>query len=310
MTVAQAEAVIEDLLRPSQARLFGAPAWMPEGTFDVVALGVPSDTGNLGSPRSAAAGVPVLRGASRMFPYRLDEHKRPVGWYDYERARPLLSGVRLADAGDLMIDRYDPTAALDRLPEVLRALKRTARLVLILGGDHAITHWTAGALPDDSRVVLFDAHEDATAITGPLPHAGNVARFLERRANVASILQYGLRGLVPGDRAPPAPHRVLCADADALAAACVRTAGAATLLSIDVDVISPEILRAVAAPSPGGLHPRELAAAAAAIGRSGGRVQYLEIAEFAPGPSEDPLAAMTLMQLVVRLLDACLEAPS
>ncbi|HSW49885.1 MAG TPA: arginase family protein [Bryobacteraceae bacterium] len=296
------------MLRPASPTFCNAPAWHEGGQWDVVVLGIPSACGAVGSARSAATGPSAIRSASRIYPIVPRADGNPAGWFDYSLGEALLEGSSIADAGDLVVERYDPLAGLSKIPFIVRELKKTARTLLILGGDHSITYWTAQAMPDTSALFFFDAHEDATAAIGTNPHCGNVVSFLEQLPNLSTIAQYGLRGLVPALRREPADHRRLCAtlaDLERTARACVHRPAQ---LSIDVDVLDPSIMRSVASPSPGGLRQTDLLAGVSAITENGPQIDIVEIVEFAPLQGEDPLTAMLVAELALRVLHRCIRA--
>jgi agmatinase len=292
-------------MRPADRPMFGAPLWSPGERYDVVFVGVPSDLGSLGG-RSPALGPAVLREQSALFPAVAGADGECVGWYDYTARRTLLRGARLADAGDFGIDPGRGPEALEALPAVYEALLESTRLLVVLGGDHSITYWLARALDGDGLVWL-DAHEDATRRRGPYPHCGNVVSYIDSMPNVHAIAQLGLRGLVPDTRAQPPPHRVFCATPAEVVEALRARGCSSAAVTIDVDVLDPSVMPAVAAAMPGGLHVRDLLDVLGALSGAGVRVRALEIAELAPISPADAVPALSLVNFLLRAAATCLE---
>jgi agmatinase len=301
-------AALDRLRRKPSVSFCNADRWDPLCSYDMTLLGIPSDCGMVGSSRSTAVGPSALRSASRIFPSVTDEDGSGIGWYDYSLGRAILPSRRIADAGDVQMRRYRPLDSLEEIPLHVRRLRENTKLLVLVGGDHAITYFTAQGL-DEGLVLLFvDAHEDATAMAGDLPHNGNVVSFLEQRSEISAILQFGLRGLVPHQRRQPAPHRKILRTREQWCEAVRENRDRPMMLSIDIDVLDPVLFGSVASPSPGGMTPAELVNLVVDAREAGARIQALEIVEFAPVAEDGPLPAVTLAQLVLRLADACLGA--
>lgn len=292
------------LTAPRGPRFLGAPTWQPGESADVVVVGCPVDAGKIPGGRSSAPGPRSLRHASQILTDTAVAEKR--GWYDYVSDSVLLEGTSIADAGDLVINAFEPLKSLNSLPGLLQELSRHARLILLLGGDHSITHWSVqGFAAQRPGLLIFDAHEDATGVSEASPHAGNVVSYLERSGNLSRIFQYGLRGLVPARRVQPLPCRTILRTFGE-AKEKIRSAALEELLvSLDLDVIDPQLIRAVAAPSPGGLHPSELLDVLRTA-RDASAIRMLEVLEFAPTQNEDPLQAFLVVQLIIRALHVLL----
>lgn len=125
-------------------RLFDCPAQtlVPART-DVVAIGVPCDTGD----RAAAgtrAGPAALREASMQTLYGIDRATgQSQGWFDVDRGRAILRGVSVCDGGDVFVDHGERQAAVfGRLTEALDILTAAGALPVLLGGDASIC-WPA-----------------------------------------------------------------------------------------------------------------------------------------------------------------------
>lgn len=271
-------------------------------------MGCPTDLGMYAGGRSAAGGPRALRQASQIYP--VSASGPWPGWHEYATGKTLMAGMTVQDAGDLSVDSLDPQKALDLLPDVIRTLKTHCRLVVLLGGDHSLTYWTAQAFEEGGHsMLMLDAHEDATALGGAMPHAGNFIRYLDQTRRQAVIVQHGLRGLVPADQVAPPPNRVFARQAEEIEVHLARGNARELIVSMDVDVLDPMLLRAVASPSPGGLSPSDVVLAMAAAAASGLSTRLLEIMEFAPETREDPLQAFLLVQLIIRAMHELLATP-
>ncbi|MDQ2893927.1 MAG: arginase family protein [Pseudomonadota bacterium] len=128
------------LVTDAPVRLFDCPAHkLKPAQTDVVVLGVPYDLGD-----SAAAGTrdgpAALREASFQTLYGIDRRTgQPLGWFDADRALPILRGVTIGDCGDVFVDHGAPQAQLfARITAALAAVAGGGSLPLLLGGDATI----------------------------------------------------------------------------------------------------------------------------------------------------------------------------
>lgn len=285
---------------------FGVPRWEPDQPYDVVVVGVPSDVGGLGH-RTPAAGPGFLRATSGLFPMRLDRQERPTGWYDYVAGRAILEGVRIADAGDFPCPRWAGPEQRAALPSVYETLRDSARLLLILSGDHSVAHALGQVIRADEGLVWMDAHEDASGQVSAHPHCANVINFLDRMDRVGPISQVGLRGLVTNVRRAPAPKRRLCRTVEEVLAHQKEHGREKAIVSVDVDVLDPTIMPAVGSPMPGGWSYEQLLGALSALRAGGLQIPILEFAEFAPASDQDTSCALALNNAILRALEICLS---
>ena len=287
-------------MNDAASTMFGAPRWSPDERYDVVFVGVPSDLGGLGH-RSPATAPSFLRTTSQLFPLVHDGAGNAKGWFDYSTRTDLLRGVTMADAGDFPVSRASGLRALEPLASVYETLRESASLVVVIGGDHSISHFLAPALHDEG-LVWMDAHEDASPKDGPYPHCANVVSYLDELDNVRAIAQYGLRGIVPADRPPVGPRRRLCGSAEevveTLRSAAVRSAA----VSIDVDVFDPSVMPAVGSAMPEGLRSHDVLRVLRSLRQANIAVPFLELAEFAPLSETDVTSALFLVNFLLRAI--------
>lgn len=292
---------LKSFVKPVKNRFLGAKPYQWGEACDIIILGVPSGLGSHGF-RSPVAGPAAIRKCSRVFAPRALEDAHP-GWWDYEQNRPLLSGVKVRDAGNLIVSPTEPLLGINELPGLIEFLRMHCGLVFVLGGDHSLTFWTAQGMGPNAELLFFDAHEDATTPIGEFPHCGNVISYIESLSNITLITQFGLRGLVPDHRRSPVPHREILLRPEDLLLRARSEARPNTLLSIDTDVLDPSIINGVVSPMPLGKTPDQLVKAIATALQGGRDIQVLELMEFAPLPSDGPVEALALNYLFIRLLD-------
>jgi len=153
-------------------RLFDGPAQkLVASEADIVVLGFPWDFGDVGAA-GARHGPLALREISLQLLYGVDRTSgRALGWFDTDRCRPVLQGVSLADAGDVLIRHGEATAsAFQRAVDAWRTLTRLGPVGVLLGGDSsvALTAITASAEREPIEVIRFAreasrAHEYGSA---------------------------------------------------------------------------------------------------------------------------------------------------
>lgn len=127
----------ERLVWDPPVRMFDAPAQkLRAAQADIVFLGMPWDFGSY-TAAGARRGPSALREASLQILYGLDRLTgRPLGWFDADRRCPVLTGVSLADAGDIVVNHGERHAsAFARASEVLATLTRDGALPVSIGGD-------------------------------------------------------------------------------------------------------------------------------------------------------------------------------
>jgi len=290
-------------IRPARAvRFLNSPQWSIGLETDIIVLDCGYDGGMVPGGRSAAGAPLAIRRASQIFAGNsLAEGK--IGWYDYAQTKMLLQNVSIHDAGSFMIDPVNPEFSLNKLPETLETMFAHCSLVLLIGGDHSISYWTAQAFKsENSTLIFFDAHEDATDIVSTYPHSGNVVSHLDQKMWHDNIIQIGLRGIVPNKRREPPDSRKVYSNVNKIENS-VRTNAESYHVSIDVDVLDPSYVRAVAAPSPNGMSPDQLTQSVRNFTHSHGKTKLLEIVEFAPQTQEDPTQAFLISQIIVRMLN-------
>jgi agmatinase len=184
---------------------------------------------------------------------------------DYDREVALEYGVATEAALDFSADT-SPSHALDRIAAAVADLARTGRLVVALGGEHAISHSVArgllAALGGPLTVVQIDAHSDLRDQYdgAPWSHA-SVARRLLETDGIEQIVQLGIRSVCPEEVAVARanPDRIHLWYREALRqpgwqqALATLVQGRRVFLTLDVDGLDPSIVPATGTPEPDGL---------------------------------------------------------
>jgi arginase family enzyme len=187
---------------------------------------------------------------------------------------------------------------------MLAKIRATARLVVILGGDDSLVYWCLRNSTTPALVHL-DAHEDAVRTIGSHPKHNNFVAHLDHDEPDLKIFQYGVRGLVPASRREPPGSRLVCRTKDELLAALAESSIAEATVSIDVDVVSPRVIRSVVAPMPGGLLPEDVVDVICSMAQSGVSIKQLGLMEFAPDGMEGMLDAVAVLHMLMRCIHAC-----
>ncbi len=159
----------------------------------IAVMGVPTDEGS-----------PFMAG-SRMGPRALREHslrfgQGGAGYYDPENKKQYLdvemSQGLIADLGDVDIWPADIKQTFDNTTEMTRKAREGCDLLVVMGGDHAITYPIVRAIKDDIYVIHFDAHTDYAPFIHDLQFTnGHAFRHISPMPNVKNLIQAGIRSL-------------------------------------------------------------------------------------------------------------------
>lgn len=160
---------------------------------DIAIVGVPSDEGS-----------PFMPG-TRFGPRSIREHSlrfasREDGYFDpTRRVRYLANECRdrlIVDAGDVDVLPTNVEGTFRKVTEVIAGHLALERLVVVLGGDHAITYPVVRAYSGDLHVVHLDAHLDYMPFVHGMQFTNAHAfRQLRRLESVKSLRQIGIRSI-------------------------------------------------------------------------------------------------------------------
>jgi agmatinase len=260
----------------------------------VVIVGAPFDWGATARP-GARFGPEAIRTGD----YLARDGSRPHLTAEVDPLRAL----EVVDVGDVAVVPGYTELSLERIEQVVAAIRRADAVPLLLGGDHTVTFPGAKAVAEvigagDVALVHFDAHADTGETHyGQLHGHGTPMRRLIESGAVPGprFVQIGLRGYWP----PPdvvawmraqgmrswfmddITRRGLDAVVDEAVAAAVGDGARGVYVSIDIDVVDPGMAPGTGTPEPGGLSARQLLDTVQRIGRET-EVVGADLVEVAP----------------------------
>ena len=236
-------------------------------------MGVPTDEGS-----------PFMAG-SRMGPRALREHSLRFGqggkgYYDPEHRKQYLEAEMsqglIMDLGDADIWPADIKQTFENTTKMTRKARAGCDLLVVMGGDHAITYPVVRAIEEDIYVIHFDAHADYAPFIHDLQFTnGHAFRHIAPMPNVKNLIQAGIRSLrhseemiedsiVQGNDVVTMTqfHEM---GPEGLAALVPE--GAKTYVSIDVDVLDISLVPGCVSAEPNGMTYAELRDTLDAIAR-------------------------------------------
>ena len=163
---------------------------------DVAVLGIPYDEATAMRPGSRQA-PRAIRDASTRFGF-LGRGADSTGFFDINRGRNVMEGVRLVDCGDVDVIYFDLERNHRLIAESVGAILERGTLPVVLGGDHSISYPVLRAYEafGPLRVILIDAHLDyKNELMGlKLTNNSPFRRAIELPF-VEQIISFGIRGI-------------------------------------------------------------------------------------------------------------------
>jgi agmatinase len=230
----------------------------------IAVMGVPFDEGS-----------PYLAG-SRMGPRALREHSLRFtsgtgGFYNPETRKTYLDieiaeGL-IADIGDADIAPTNVERSFASVTEMVSTVLERGALPVVLGGDHSITYPVVRGFTEKLHVIHFDAHIDYSPFVHDLRFTNAHAfRHIAPMPHVESLTQVGIRSLRhsqdaiedsinDGNRVVTMPE---FHEMGPRGLAAVVPEGAATYVSIDVDVLDLSLVPGCVSAEPNGMSYAEL----------------------------------------------------
>jgi len=267
--------------------------------------------GLLGAPMEAGSVTP---GRCDLAPAAIRKALRRMGVWD------LVAGIELElavhDAGDVQVQGMSPADGFDPIRLAVEEAAGSHDLVILLGGNNAVTRPAAHALGHplaEVGLITLDAHHDMRE-TDVGPMNGNPVRcLLEDRMPGRNICQIGL--------APFANTRKMTEDArdagillwdieqlldegieTAIDAALEQLSHVeAILVDFDIDVIDRAQLPGAPGARPGGLPASEFFRAARRLAEED-RVRLVDLTEFDPSLDVSDISALTAARWVCEIL--------
>ncbi len=168
---------------------------------EVAVLGIPYDEATAMRPGSRQA-PRAIRDASARFGF-LGRGPESKGFFDINRDRNLMSGVRIVDTGDVDVTYFNQERNFRLVYEKVQGILRRDALPMVLGGDHSISYPVLRAFEEKGplRVVLIDAHLDYKDELMGLRYTNNSPfRRAYELPFVEQILSVGIRGIKSTDQ--------------------------------------------------------------------------------------------------------------
>ncbi|MFI2302954.1 arginase family protein [Actinacidiphila glaucinigra] len=296
-----------------QSPLLSVAEALAGGTSDVVVFGVPYDVGASHRPGSRFGPDYLRRVSGSLFQYR-PEAGSPTGMWDPVRGRQVLSGVRLADLGDIDVGSVltRNAEAFDVTEQLTSRITGAGRFPVMLGGDHSVALAAIrGVLRTYPRlgVIHIDAHAD---YAGPRRddwrqdcHHGNFMGWVVGDARVERVVQFGIRQLTATDTEPsPKVTRWSGRSAARVPIDEVLADLPEDLpyyVTVDVDGLDPAFIPATGTPLPGGFTHTEAVALLEGL-CAARRVVGMDLVELIADSSDQ--SGLVAADIVLRTIDA------
>jgi arginase family enzyme len=298
-----------------EAALSDDPLW-PRASGWLVSGGAPS------GPRLAVVGVPLSKtsispSGAHATPGAVRAALRRFSTF-HAGLDVDLEALSVTDHGDLDVADASTHDHLERVGTALAELGVTADLVVLLGGDNAVTRPAMRTLLPlaTSGLLTLDTHHDVRGFHAGPTNGTPVRGLVEDGLPGHHVVQVGI-GELTNSRAyrdwceDRGVHLIACHDARGRVGAIVteeldRLGQTCTDLyvDLDVDVVDRTFVPGCPGARPGGLSPHELLAAAAAAGRHP-LVRVVDITEVDATADPDgrtvDLAAMCLLSAAAGL---------
>ena len=278
-----------------------------------------------GDPDFGILGIPYditssFQTGSRMGPDHIraatdseQSHSYPlsIGYPDFTYHKPLSKRITLEDIGDLEVGVQHPESASVHMLEAAKKLAQRKCNIIFLGGDHFITYPLLKGLHGGNLgnigLVYLDAHADLYSDMGgqSLSHATTLRKIIDDKiVKIENIVAHDLRMALP-------QHRMELAGMDEVPTHDLKsfTQSVTELservdwiyISVDLDVLRPEIAPGVSHPESGGLDMIELVNLLRACFASH-KVCYADIVELNPHLDKSHLTAVAARDIVKEIL--------
>lgn len=278
---------------------------------DVIFWGIPFDNAHTGVP-GCRLGPNSIREASLMYGY-LEKRGKNFGWYDYDMDKHILKGVSMVDVGNLVMIPAEVMPNFELIKNATSNLVTKCNILATMGGDHSILlPVIEGILTKHKKIniIQIDAHTDFSDewMSSRYNH-GSTMRRISELEGVQNIYQFGIRGLVQGLSNIEASKKrgiKLKTSED------IRTHNYSAedldndfpyYVTLDLDVMDPNIVPCVGSPSPGGFDYATLRRLVYDI-LPGKNVVGVDIVELNPVFDVNNSAALTSARLLLDMLGA------
>ncbi len=277
---------------------------------DVGVFGIPYDEATAMRPGSRQA-PRAIRDASTRFGF-LGKPDSP-GFFDINRGRNLMKGVRIADCGDADVTYFNRERNFELVETMVAGILDAGALPVALGGDHAISYPVLRAFErfGPLRIVLIDAHLDYKNELMGLRFTNNSPfRRAYELPFVEQILSFGIRGIKSTDQELResrdhgnlvfSNYDVFERGVESLFADIPEDLGN-YYLSIDIDGLDPSICPGTESPEAEGLTFTQVKKIAGALAERGTLVG-VDLVEVNPYLDHAELTQHMAVQLLIEVL--------
>lgn len=236
--------------------------------------------------------------------------------YDLETETDL-SGVRVRDAGDVFLKATTPADAFVPVRDAMIALTGPHDLVILLGGNNAVTRPGVHALPAPLArvgVLTLDAHFDLRDTDGGLTNGNPIQALLDDGLPGANVAQIGL---APFANTRRMHEKAKAAGIHVITAAAVRRDGIAVAVEnalarlaervdliyadFDIDVIERALAPGAPGARPGGLTTTDFFTAARQVAAHP-KVAAVDLTEFDPSLDISDVTALVAARWFAEVL--------
>ncbi len=284
---------------------FGIPE-SKSGTSDVGVIGVPYDLTSSYMP-GTRFGPDAIRKATD--DERSHSYPLSLGRSDSDDIS-LSKRLTLEDVGDLEVSMRLPEAAAVDISEASAKLAQKDTKLLFLGGDHFITYPILKGLtrgrPGRYGLIYLDAHADLYSEMGgyQLSHATTVRRIIDDSLlKLEDVAAFDLRSALPDQRKEltgnTAPN--VSIDAFSKRVGSIGKRVDQLYISVDLDVLSPEVAPGVSHPESGGLSMLDLVTLLK-VAFSTGKVRFVDVVELNPLIDKSDLTSIAARDIVKEIL--------
>ncbi len=284
---------------------FGIPE-SKSGASDVGVIGVPYDLTSSYMP-GTRFGPDAIRKATDS--ERSHSYPLSLGRSDSDEIS-LSKRLTLENVGDLEVSMRLPEAAAVDISEAAAKLAKKDSKLLFLGGDHFVTYPILKGLtrgrPGRYGLIYLDAHADLYSDMGgyQLSHATTVRRIIgDSLVKLEDVAAFDLRSALPDQRKELTGSTAPNVSIDTFSQR-IGTIGKRVdqlYISVDLDVLSPEIAPGVSHPESGGLSMLELVTLLRAV-FSTGKVQFVDLVELNPLIDKSDLTSIAARDIVKEIL--------
>lgn len=284
---------------------FGIPA-AKSGDPDVGVIGVPYDmtSSYMPGPRFAPDAIRHATDSERSHSYSLSLGRKEA------IPESLSKRITLEDVGDLEVMLRLPEAAAIDISEACTKLASKESKLLFLGGDHFISFPILKGLkrgrPGRYGLIHLDAHADLYSDMGgyQLSHSTGVRRMIDNGlVLIEDIAAYDLRSAIPTQREEVTGSAAPIQSKGDFQKRVTEIGKRVDFLyvSVDIDVLAPEVAPGVSHPESGGLSMLDLVELLVSAFKTG-KVRYADVVELNPLVDITGITAIAARDVVKEIL--------